>query len=102
MDCLIDWLIDQVVSESLARILLNSSNLLRIALNWLIDWFIDWLIDQVVSESLASILLNSSNLLRIDLDGVNVLAPSIVSALEAVLPEKEVINLILPLINWEK
>jgi hypothetical protein len=57
------------------------------------------LIDQVVSESLASILLNSSNLLRIDLDGVNVLAPSIVSALEAVLPEKEVINLILPLIN---
>ncbi|XP_023326700.1 ral GTPase-activating protein subunit beta isoform X1 [Eurytemora carolleeae] len=46
--------------------------------------------DKVVSESLASILLNSSNLLRIDLDGVNVLAPSIVSALEAVLPEKEV------------
>ena len=66
------------------------------------DCLIDWLIDQVVSESLASILLNSSNLLRIDLDGVNVLAPSIVSALEAVLPEKEVINLILPLINWEK
>ena len=45
MDCLIDWLIDQVVSESLARILLNSSNLLRIALNWLIDLLIDWLID---------------------------------------------------------
>ena len=46
----------------------------------------------MVTESLASILLNSSNLLRIDLDGVNVLAPSIVSALEAVLPEKEVLS----------
>jgi hypothetical protein len=45
---------------------------------------------QIVSESLASILLNSSNLLRIDLDGVNVLAPSLLTALEAVLPEKEV------------
>ena len=45
-----------------------------------------------MSESLASILLNSSNLLRIDLDGVNVLAPSLVTALEAVLPEKEVRN----------
>ena len=45
---------------------------------------------KVVSESLASILLNSSNLLRIDLDGVNVLAPFLVTALEAVLPEKEV------------
>jgi hypothetical protein len=48
---------------------------------------------QVVSESLASILLNSSNLLRIDLDGVNVLAPSLLTALEAVLPEKEVRDL---------
>ncbi len=48
---------------------------------------------QVVSESLASILLNSSNLLRIDLDGVNVLAPSLLTALEAVLPEKEVRSL---------
>ena len=46
--------------------------------------------NQVVSESLASILLNSSNLLRIDLDGVNVLTPFLVTALEAVLPEKEV------------
>ena len=34
--------------------------------------------------------MNSSNLLRIDLDGVNVLAPFLVTALEAVLPEKEV------------
>ena len=48
------------------------------------------IINQVVSESLASILLNSSNLLRIDLDGVNVLTPFLVTALEAVLPEKEV------------
>ena len=39
---------------------------------------------------MASILLNSSSLLRIDLDGVNVLAPSLVAALEAVLPEREV------------
>jgi len=46
--------------------------------------------DKVVSESLASILLNSSSLLRLDLDGVNVLGPSLVSALEVVLPEREV------------
>jgi len=46
--------------------------------------------DKVVSESLASILLNASNLLRIDLEGVNVLAPYIVSALEAVLPERDI------------
>ena len=39
---------------------------------------------------MASILLNSSSLLRIDLEGVNVLAPSLVAALEAVLPEREV------------
>ena len=45
---------------------------------------------QVVSESLASILLNCSSLLRLDLDGVNVLAPSLVAALEIVLPEREV------------
>ena len=50
-----------------------------------------------MSESLASILLNSSNLLRIDLDGVNVLAPSLVTALEAVLPEKEVRNRPVPI-----
>jgi len=46
--------------------------------------------DKVVSECLASILLNSSNLMRIDLDGANLLAPAVVTALEAVLPEREV------------
>ena len=46
--------------------------------------------DKVVSESLASVLLNSSSLLRLDLEGVNVLAPYIVTALEAVLPEREI------------
>ena len=38
---------------------------------------------KVVSECLASILLNSSNLMRIDLDGANLLAPAVVTALEA-------------------
>ncbi len=45
--------------------------------------------DQVVSEVLAMILVNSSDLLRLDLDGVNVLLPHLVTALEAVLPERE-------------
>ncbi len=45
--------------------------------------------DQVVSEVLAMILVNSHDLLRLDLDGVNVLLPHLVSALEAVLPERE-------------
>ena len=35
------------------------------------------------------ILVNSCDLLRLDLDGVHVLLPHLVSALEAVLPEKE-------------
>ena len=99
MDGLIDWLI--LIDFSLNDWLIHSLILSLIHFS-LINLLIDWLIEQVVSESLASILLNSSNLLRIDLDGVNVLAPSIVSALEAVLPEKEVINLIFPLIIREK
>ena len=57
------------------------------------------LVYQVVSESLASILLNSPNLLRIDLDGVNVLAPYLVTALEAVLPEKEVPSIFLDILT---
>ena len=40
-------------------------------------------VSQVVSECLASILLNSPNLMRIDLDGANILAPVLVTALEA-------------------
>ena len=39
--------------------------------------------DKVVSECLASILLNSTNLMRIDLEGANLLAPALVTALEA-------------------
>ena len=46
--------------------------------------------DKVVSECLASVLLNSSNLMRIDLDGANLLAPYLVTALETVLPEREI------------
>lgn len=60
---------------------------------------------QIVSECLASILLNSSSLMRTDLEGANLLAPALVTALEAgrnvtiiishyhglpVLPEREV------------
>lgn len=42
-----------------------------------------------VDETMASILYNSSNLFRIDMDGIHVLLPSFVAALELVLPEKE-------------
>lgn len=40
-------------------------------------------------ESLACILVNSADLLRLDLDGVQLLVPSIVEALEVVLPDKD-------------
>nr|XP_018899097.1 PREDICTED: ral GTPase-activating protein subunit beta isoform X2 [Bemisia tabaci] len=40
-------------------------------------------------ETLACALLNSSDLLRLDLDGVHLLVPFIIDALEIVLPEKE-------------
>lgn len=45
--------------------------------------------DRCCGEVLASILLNSGDLFRLDLDGVQVLVPPIISALEIVLPEKE-------------
>lgn len=38
---------------------------------------------------LASILLNSADLFRLDLDGVQVLLPYVIDALEEVLPDKE-------------
>jgi len=41
---------------------------------------------------LISILSNSPNLLRVDLDGVTVLVPAIVTALEAVLPNKDALR----------
>ncbi|XP_055638220.1 ral GTPase-activating protein subunit beta isoform X2 [Toxorhynchites rutilus septentrionalis] len=40
-------------------------------------------------ETLASILYNSSDLFRIDLEGIQVLLPSFIAALEPILPEKE-------------
>ncbi|XP_053961647.1 ral GTPase-activating protein subunit beta isoform X18 [Anastrepha ludens] len=40
-------------------------------------------------ETLASILLNSSDLFRLDLNGVQVLLPGFISALEIVLPDKD-------------
>ncbi|XP_033225547.1 ral GTPase-activating protein subunit beta isoform X3 [Belonocnema kinseyi] len=40
-------------------------------------------------ETLASILLNSADLFRLDLDGIQVLVPVVLSALEVVLPEKD-------------
>ncbi|KAJ8675024.1 hypothetical protein QAD02_010810 [Eretmocerus hayati] len=40
-------------------------------------------------EVLASILTNSADLFRLDLDGVQVLVPSVLAALEFVLPEKD-------------
>ena len=38
---------------------------------------------------LCSILLNSADLLRVDLQGVQVLLPHLIAALETVLPRKE-------------
>ena len=46
--------------------------------------------DKVINEVLAMILINSTDLLRLDLDGVHVLLPYLVTALEAVLPEREI------------
>lgn len=40
-------------------------------------------------ETLTSILYNSSDLFRLDLDGIHVLLPHFISALELVLPEKD-------------
>ncbi|XP_050081711.1 ral GTPase-activating protein subunit beta isoform X2 [Anopheles aquasalis] len=40
-------------------------------------------------ETLASILYNSSDLFRIDLEGIQVLLPSFIAALELILPEKD-------------
>lgn len=42
-----------------------------------------------VDETMASVLYNSANLFRIDLDGIHVLLPAFVAALELVLSEKE-------------
>ncbi|XP_065334606.1 ral GTPase-activating protein subunit beta isoform X7 [Cloeon dipterum] len=46
--------------------------------------------DKTCGEVLSSILLNSADLFRCDLDGVNVLIPSVISALEVVMPEKDI------------
>ncbi|XP_071742899.1 ral GTPase-activating protein subunit beta isoform X29 [Lepeophtheirus salmonis] len=45
--------------------------------------------DKIISEVLAMILVNSCDLLRLDLEGVNVLVPYLISALEHVLTERE-------------
>lgn len=41
------------------------------------------------SESMVSILMNSSDLFRVDLDGIRVLLPDFINALEIVLPDKD-------------
>jgi hypothetical protein len=46
--------------------------------------------DKISGEVMSSILINSAELFRCDLDGVNVLIPSVIAALELVLPEREV------------
>ncbi|XP_053593188.1 ral GTPase-activating protein subunit beta isoform X4 [Microplitis demolitor] len=40
-------------------------------------------------ETLASILTNSADLFRLDLDGIEILAPTVINALELVLPDKD-------------
>ncbi|XP_073971038.1 ral GTPase-activating protein subunit beta isoform X3 [Rhodnius prolixus] len=44
-----------------------------------------------VEEPLVSILLNCADLLRLDLDGIQILVPHILDALERVLPDKDLI-----------
>ncbi|XP_071439557.1 ral GTPase-activating protein subunit beta isoform X3 [Hetaerina americana] len=44
---------------------------------------------RICGEVLSSIILNSSDLFRLDLDGVQVLVPYVLDALEVVLPDKE-------------
>ena len=45
--------------------------------------------DKVVNDVLAMLMVNSIDLLRLDLDGVHVLLPYLVTALEAILPERD-------------
>ena len=45
--------------------------------------------DNVINEVLAMLMVNSIDLLRLDLDGVHVLLPYLVVALEAILPERD-------------
>lgn len=40
-------------------------------------------------ECMAAILINSADLFHLDLDGVRILVPAFISALEVVLPEKD-------------
>ncbi|XP_022103685.1 ral GTPase-activating protein subunit beta-like [Acanthaster planci] len=48
-------------------------------------------VDEALSgQVLSNVLYNSTNLLRIDLKGVQVLIPDIITALQIVLPEKEI------------
>lgn len=42
-----------------------------------------------IEETLASVLYNSADLFRLDLDGVQVLLPHYITALELVLPDKD-------------
>jgi len=46
--------------------------------------------DRVVTEVLSLSLVNAQDLLRLDLEGVNVILPPLINALEAVLCEREV------------
>lgn len=46
-------------------------------------------ISKECDECLACILVNSMDLLRLDLDGVQMLVPCIIEALEIVLPDKD-------------
>ncbi|XP_063707016.1 ral GTPase-activating protein subunit beta isoform X2 [Culicoides brevitarsis] len=42
-----------------------------------------------IDETMASIIYNSGNLFKIDLDGIHVLLPSFINALDLLLPEKD-------------
>lgn len=42
-----------------------------------------------IDETMASIIYNSSNLFKIDMDGIHVLLPAFISALDLLLPEKD-------------
>ena len=60
-------------------------NFLVLLVDWLMFFF-----QSCTGHVLCSILLNSADLLRVDLQGVQVLLPHLITALETVLPRNDI------------
>lgn len=67
-------------------IIIKIYTLVKLVVLMLVNWL---QVSRECDESLACILVNSTDLLRLDLDGVQMLVPSIIEALEIVLPDKD-------------